>query len=153
MMLKVCGSVACVVFTVALLAVPAAQQGGTASTEIKQAVAAFVTAFNKGDAASIAKMYSADAQVFPPNSEVVRGAEGIEKLWKGAMTMGVKSVKLTPVEIEAHGTSAHETGTYSMLAADGKEVDRGKYIVIWKKDGTAWKLHRDIWNSSVPAKH
>lgn len=151
MVLKVCGSV--VLLTVGLLAAPAAQQGGGARAEIEKAVAAFVTAYNSGDAAAIAKMYSADAQLFPPNSDVVRGAEGIEKLWKGAMTAGVKSVKLVVVEVEAHGNSAHEIGTYSMIAADGREVDRGKYIVIWKKEGNTWKLHRDIWNSSVPAKH
>jgi ketosteroid isomerase-like protein len=23
----------------------------------------------------------------------------------------------------------------------------GKYIVVWKKDGDAWRLHRDIWNT------
>jgi hypothetical protein len=23
-------------------------------------------------------------------------------------------------------------------------------LVIWKRDGDDWKLHRDIWNSSVP---
>jgi ketosteroid isomerase-like protein len=30
-------------------------------------------------------------------------------------------------------------------------VDQGKYIVIWKQDGGQWKLHRDIFNSSLPA--
>jgi ketosteroid isomerase-like protein len=30
-------------------------------------------------------------------------------------------------------------------------MDRGKYIVVWKDEGGKWKLHRDIWNSSLPA--
>jgi hypothetical protein len=30
-------------------------------------------------------------------------------------------------------------------------LDQGKYIVIWKREKGQWKLHRDIFNSSVPA--
>jgi hypothetical protein len=64
----------------------------------------------------------------------------------------VKSARLTATEVQQHGaTVAHEVGTYAMLGADGKELDRGKYIVIWKKEGNAWKIHRDIWNTSMPA--
>jgi hypothetical protein len=33
---------------------------------------------------------------------------------------------------------------------DGKVLDKGKYIVIWKKEDGTWKLHRDIWTTSVP---
>ncbi len=24
----------------------------------------------------------------------------------------------------------------------------GKYIVIWKRNGQTWQLHRDIWNTN-----
>jgi hypothetical protein len=30
--------------------------------------------------------------------------------------------------------------------------DRGKYIVIWRKVGCQWKLHRDIFNTNMPEK-
>jgi hypothetical protein len=28
-------------------------------------------------------------------------------------------------------------------------IDEGKYVVVWKRVGGQWKLHRDIWTSSV----
>jgi ketosteroid isomerase-like protein len=35
--------------------------------------------------------------------------------------------------------------------SDGKKFnDKGKYIVVYKKDGDKWKLYRDIWNSDNP---
>jgi ketosteroid isomerase-like protein len=37
-----------------------------------------------------------------------------------------------------------------MKVEGGKVVDRGKYIVIWKREQGQWKLHRDIWNTSMP---
>jgi len=30
-------------------------------------------------------------------------------------------------------------------------ADRAKYVVVWKKVGGQWLLHRDIWNTSQPA--
>jgi ketosteroid isomerase-like protein len=38
-----------------------------------------------------------------------------------------------------------------MKDASGKQIDRGKYITVWKKQQGQWKLHRDIWNTSMPA--
>src|SRR5882762_9140433 len=38
----------------------------------------FVAAFNKGDAAAIATMYTDDAVVLPPGSEMVKGKTAIE---------------------------------------------------------------------------
>ena len=133
------------------LVVAAQAQPGDVKAQIDKANAAFVAAFAKGDAAAIAAMYTTDAQAFPPNSDIVRGRAAIQKLWEGAMGMGVKTVKLQATEVESHGTTAHEVGTYAMVGADGKELDNGKYIVIWKREGTAWKLHRDIWNTNKPA--
>ncbi len=43
-----------------------------------------------------------------------------------------------------------EQGRYELADADGNVADHGKYIVIWKRDGDDWKLHRDIWNTSTP---
>jgi len=131
MLKKTAHSVAFAVATLLVFAGPAfAQTSGDVRADIEKANQAFAAAFAKGDAAAIAAMYSADAQVFPPNSDAIKGAAAIQKVWQGAM--------------------AHEVGNYTMLAADGKEIDRGKYLVIWKREGNAWKLHRDIWNTSMP---
>jgi uncharacterized protein (TIGR02246 family) len=151
-MRKALGIMACLCAAMSVAVPVAAQQGGDVKAQIEKVNEAFVAAFGGGDAAAVAKMYSSDAQVFAPNSDVITGAEAIQKFWKGAMDMGVKSATLRTTEAQPHGaTRAHEVGTYAMLGADGKELDRGKYIVIWKKEGNAWKIHRDIWNTSMPA--
>jgi ketosteroid isomerase-like protein len=33
---------------------------------------------------------------------------------------------------------------------DGTIADKGKYIVVWKKEDGKWKLHRDLSNSDLP---
>ncbi len=34
---------------------------------------------------------------------------------------------------------------------DPTALDAGKFIVVWKQEAGQWKLHRDIFNSSMPA--
>ncbi|MCI0547057.1 MAG: nuclear transport factor 2 family protein, partial [Candidatus Rokubacteria bacterium] len=79
---------------------------------IEAANARFAADFAKGDATAVAAHYTAAAHVLPPNGDVVRGREAIAKFWKDVMDAGIKGVKLTVVEAEAHGGTAHEVGTY-----------------------------------------
>jgi ketosteroid isomerase-like protein len=67
------------------------------------------------------------------------------------MDMGIKEAKLEIVEVEGHGDTAIEGSTFTLHGEGGQLLDRGKYIVIWKREEGQWKLHRDIFNSSMPA--
>lgn len=40
-----------------------------------------------------------------------------------------------------------------ILDKDGKQLDKGKYIVLWKKEEGKWKLFRDCYNSDLPLSH
>jgi ketosteroid isomerase-like protein len=111
----------------------------------------FAAALSRGDGKALGAMYTATAQAFPPNSDIVQGREAIGRFWQGAIDAGVKGMELTTLEVEAHGDTAHEVGTYALTGEGGKTLDRGKYVVIWKREGGQWKLHRDIWNTSAPA--
>jgi uncharacterized protein (TIGR02246 family) len=139
------------VLGIAVVAGSAAAQSPSHRPGIEAANARFTADFAKGDAAAVASHYTVAGQVFPPNGDVVRGREAIAAFWKGVMDAGIKGVKLTVVEAEAHGGTAHEVGTYVLTGEGGKTLDTGKYIVVWKRDGGSWKLHRDIWNTSLPA--
>jgi len=112
---------------------------------------AFMEAFGKGDAAGVANLYRKTGSVLPPNSEVIGGIEAIRVFWQGAMDMGIKEAKLETVDLEVYQGVAWERGNYTLAGAKGEVMDRGKYIVVWKDEGGKWKLHRDIWNSSLPA--
>ena len=144
------------VLVVALSVVAGTASGAAAQAvgpraAIEAANAKFSADFAKGDANAVASHYTASAWAFPPNGEITRGREAIGKLWKGAMDGGVKQVKLTTVEVEARGDAAHEVGTYVLIGDGGKQLDNGKYVVVWKREGGQWKIHRDIWNTSAPA--
>ena len=48
------------------------------------------------------------------------------------------------------GKTAYEVGKYQLFADGDQMADQGKYIVTWKQVEGKWKLHRDIWNTSLP---
>lgn len=124
--------------------------------DIEAANVKFGEAARAGDSAALAMLYTEDATILPPNSEMVQGREGIEAFWGGGFQMGITDIVLTTVDVMGIGDMVCEIGkavvTIQPEGADAME-DMVKYLVVWKKgeDGV-WRLHVDIWNSSLPAK-
>ena len=137
-----------VLFALAAASAPAASADVRA--EIEAANRQFEAAAAKGDGTGLAALYPASGQALPAGSDVVNGTEALGKFWQGVLDSGVKGARLKTLEVESHGDLAHEVGQYELLDAAGKILDRGKYVVIWKKDGGRFKLHRDIWTTSMP---
>ena len=113
--------------------------------------ARFMSAYNAGNAAGLAELYTASAKFMPPNGDIVVGGEGVVAFVQGMLDAGLASLTLETVEVEEHGDTAIEEGRYTLGTADGQTADAGKYIVVWKNDGGTWKLHKDIFNSNQPA--
>ena len=124
--------------------------------EIERANRRFGEGIRKGDAAAVGTLYTKDALLMPPNFETIRGREGTQKFWEGAIKMGVKDAILKTEELHEKGETVEEIGNYTLkIHPEGQSPfeDRGKYVVLWKRDSDKeWRLHRDIWNSSLPAK-
>jgi ketosteroid isomerase-like protein len=97
-------------------------------------------------------MYTEGGQLYPPNEKVVTGRAAIGEFWKASINSGVKRVELKTAEVEGFDDSAVEAGTYTLYGNDGTTLDRGKYLVLWRRVGGAWKLHRDCWNSNEPVR-
>ena len=108
----------------------------------------WTAAFNKGDAAAVAALYTEDAYVLPPGSAMVKGRAAIEGFWRqAAQQMG--DAKLTTVDVLPLGRSAaREIGTVALKTKSQPPQEVvGKYVVVWRKVGRDWKLATDIWNT------
>ena len=136
---------------VALFAVGMLLWAGTAcaqtAADIQKLEDAFAAAFNKGDAAAVAAMYTEDAIAMPPGAPRAKGRKAIQAFWTQAATqlgdMKLKVIAVTPL---GPGT-AREIGTVGLLTkAQPPQPLLGKYVVIWRKVGPQWLAETDIWN-------
>jgi uncharacterized protein (TIGR02246 family) len=109
----------------------------------------FESTFSIGDVTRIARCYTENGMLLPAGSDFVRGREVIREFWQSAIDMGIKHIKIDILEIEQHDDTAIEMSNYILSDSDEKVIDAGKGIVIWKKMGDDWMMHRDIWNSSL----
>ena len=126
-----------------------------ANEELTSAIAAanrnFMETFARADAEGMGRLYTNNGQLLPTNSDFVTGIEAVQAFWQGVMNMGIKTAELETVELEGYGNAAVEVGSYTLGGEGGQVLDKGKYVVIWKQEDGQWKLHRDIWNTSMPA--
>jgi ketosteroid isomerase-like protein len=78
---------------------------------------------------------------------MVKGRAAIEAMWK-RMAEQVGDPKLTTLAVKRLGrAAAREIGTFSLKTKGPTPQEvTGKYLVVWEKIGSDWKLAADIWN-------
>jgi ketosteroid isomerase-like protein len=113
--------------------------------------AKFVEEVKRGDSNALAAHYASDGMLMFDNSEPFKGT-GIASAWGGAIRMGMKDLKITTEDLTGGPDVLAETGMYEMYGANNKLLDKGKYVVVWKRDNGGWKIYRDIGNSNMPMK-
>jgi ketosteroid isomerase-like protein len=109
----------------------------------------FKQAVREADSATMPLLFTSDAKILPPNGEAVSGSDAITEFWQGFFELGITEARPVTQEVIPMGEYALEVGEYSVFSEDSR-VDRGKIMVLWKKEDGVWKMHRDTWNSSVP---
>jgi len=119
------------------------------TTEIEEANKTFIDTRNSGDPEAMSMLYTLDAKLLPANGASIEGREAIKAYWTEGMAQASSELVLETVSAEGYGELAIEEGRYKVKVGS-QEVDKGKYIVTWKKEDGQWKLHQDIWNSSLP---
>jgi uncharacterized protein (TIGR02246 family) len=141
-------AVFCLVAATASAQAPEAPPAEPPKVSVRDAIDAgnyfFRKAFEARDAAAIAELYTEDARVIAPGAEPAAGREAIAAFWAGAM-QETKSVRLETLSVESGGDLAFEDGVVHLTANDDSQ-STARYVVVWKRVGRRWHLHRDIWN-------
>jgi uncharacterized protein (TIGR02246 family) len=115
----------------------------------------YVKASLAGDAKAIAALYTEDAVEMPPNAPAVKGRVAIEQYYAKVLKSAKLSVfTLNHLETRAVGDTGYDVGTYqqTVTPTGGAAMDdTGKYAVILKRSGGAWRVAYAIYNSDRPA--
>jgi uncharacterized protein (TIGR02246 family) len=128
-----------------------AQTGGDLRAQIGKLDEAWQKAYNAGDAAALTALYTKDAQLSPPGAEPASGSKAIQAVFAADLGQGTK-IALTQGDVVGFGDFALETGGWVATAADGKHLDHGPFMTLYKKVDGGWKIYRDMSNSSMAKK-
>ncbi len=117
---------------------------------VKEANDRWNAAFNGGDAAAVAALYTADGTVLPHTHAVVKGTAAIADFWAGLISAGVKDHGIELRDVEGGGNLAYANGKWWATGTgdDGKAVRfEGTIVTIFRKQGDdTWKVCLHTWN-------
>ena len=118
-------------------------------SEIQEENDRWMDDYKRGDVAAVGTHYTDDAISLPPHTDAVVGRESITEFWKEAMNSGSSGLNIRTKEVERAGETAYEIGETELIGPDNSVIDRFHYMVVWKRAGGKWLIHREIWNSSL----
>jgi ketosteroid isomerase-like protein len=121
---------------------------GLPTVAIKAENAKWAAAFKRGDYKAIGMLYTAGGALLPQGEPRVIGGAAIEHYFAQAHA-GKKpdSVSFSDYEFYGDSRTVTEVTNVAVHGPDGKLKLRGKQMLLFVKQGDAWKLHRDIWNA------
>lgn len=121
-----------------------------AKKEIQAANSELSKYMQNGDSVSMASAYSSDGSAMFTNMPSIKGKDNLTAAWGGFIRAGMSNIELTTVEVWGDENYITEEGLFVIKTKEGSQVDKGKYMVLWKKEDGKWKLHRDMSNSDLP---
>jgi len=122
----------------------------TAKAEIIAANKIFSTLYAATDSVGLSNAYTQDAKIMMNGAPAISGRENIQSVLSSIMNSGVSNISLNTIEVWGMDGLVVEEGELSLSVGDDV-VDKGKYLVLWKKKDGKWKLFRDIFNSNLAA--
>jgi uncharacterized protein (TIGR02246 family) len=109
---------------------------------------------NAKNLAGIVNLYAPDGMVMPAGAPLAQGPAALRQTWSSLLAAPGLKATLTPVQVDvaASGDLAVDRGTYALTtdSPKGPVTERGKYIVVWKKQGGQWKVANDMFSSDAP---
>ena len=123
-------------------------------TEMKKIIIKKNSEFTKAhitrDTTFLNNIFTQDAKVFPPNSDVVNGRAAIGVLNSEWVNYGIEEFTEETTGFYGNEDYLFDEGTYFLRYGKNNIIDEGKYINIWKKEDGEWKIFRNIWNTNLP---
>jgi uncharacterized protein (TIGR02246 family) len=111
--------------------------------------AAFIRAWQTGDADLFASLFAEDGALLRPGGALTVGRDKIRSRMKDVFSrVRMTEGTITTVDVFVIGETAYETGTWVFtlgpIGSTTSEPDSGNYVEIWKRVNETWKMWRDI---------
>jgi ketosteroid isomerase-like protein len=110
-------------------------------TAIEAMTADYTAAVQVGDPAAVSALHADDAILHPPNEPSISGREAIDAYFTRIHAEPVDLTYATDdVVVSESGDLAYEVGTW----------DGGKYLTVYRRTPSGWKIVADSWSNDAP---
>jgi uncharacterized protein (TIGR02246 family) len=140
-----CAAVALVTASIGFTACGRATPPAENKAAADEVTAAWVKAFDSGDAKVLAAIYAEDARSTPPGTGTLSGRGPIETYWRDDIGSGGISTKLTPNHSLEHGDLLNIAGEYEVTPREGVPLAKGQYQQLWRRADDRWVVQHEIW--------
>jgi ketosteroid isomerase-like protein len=134
-----------------LLALSAALGGCGSSNEAlpSSVVQSFERAFNADDLDATVALFDDEAQILREGGPIITGRDNIAEFLKDQMTPVISYNTEADMTI-VRNDIAIEQGMYRVRdVRRGSDIEEGKYMHVWRKRGSGWKIYRVMYNTDV----
>ena len=121
-----------------------------AKTAIETAGETFVIALNRGDSITLSNCYTTDAKMMGPNAKAVIGRTEIRKIFSSWIKAGMPTFTMKTIDIWGNEDMMAAEEEWAFSDKDGKILDSGKSIELFKMEDGKWRMYRDCYNSDLP---
>jgi uncharacterized protein (TIGR02246 family) len=112
----------------------------------------WVAAYDAGDAAAIAALFTPDGVFIAPSGVVLKGREAIKNALAGRMKAGWTKETVNVTDAGAAGNAAWAIGDYALIGSgenEGKQLG-GKFGETLVHDSDGWHFAMLVGNSTPP---
>lgn len=120
-----------------------------AKASVEQSNLALEKSFKTGDTSAIIKYFTKDAKLLPTGRNAVEGRDSIAKFFSFLHQGEVHNIDIKTANVWGDSTLLAEEGRYIFTGSGDTALDKGKYIVLWKRESGNWKMYRDMWTSDM----
>jgi ketosteroid isomerase-like protein len=110
-------------------------EGLVMSDDFETITTAVGEAFTRQDAEGIARYYTDDAQILPPDAPLVQDREGFVAMLNATFAAGGRSLRMETVSTQQNGDLLVQVGRYVMgITAGGYSFDDpGKFVSVYAR--------------------
>jgi ketosteroid isomerase-like protein len=128
---------------------------GTASFDSVKAVKeiahenkTYTDALSRSDSVAISNLYTADARILNDGSPSTIGRVAIMHFYGGMISNGVTGFSYATTGVWGSDNNLIvEDGILTFALSSGKVVAKGRYLLVWKREGGKLKIFRDTFFS------
>ena len=118
--------------------------------DFEKMIANWTAAYNEGDVATIAALYTEDGMRMPPDLPIIKGRDAIQAQIQEGMDQGLAKVKIDLVDVQVAGDKAMLRGIFEGIDAEGNSLGTGKWTNVCNKVDGKWLIQYDIYNFDAP---